>query len=339
MKKEFFFLNALDKAALSIAILDYQLQIKWVNDVFEEWNKKKEVLGKPFLEVTPNPVMAEKAIQLLANLEESQQVYQTLNLKGRTIRTTINRLQTLQGAYVVMEADVTNLVKAYHYQKVFSSSMGHETKGHLRRSLELINDLYRTQTKDPLLKEKLGRLLFYTGHAFDIVKNLNDWGKPLLGDESPVTFSFFILADHLERVQSRYQLFLQHHQINLIAAFPPDLAFRAEPEMMRTVLRNLISNSMDAIIKQQKEVGKIGGVIELAAEKTTNEIIIKVSDNGGGIPTKEMDSLFTTVEAESFSLGTLLCKELILAHHGDIFIDSPKKTFDTTITIIIPIKS
>ena len=338
MKEEKFFLDALDKAAISIAILDFQLKIRWVNDIFEEWHQGEELIGKDFLAIATNPVLSQKAISLLKDSKENQQVFQNQDLQGRTIRTTINSLKTQRNAYVIMETDVTNLVKAHHYQKVFTSSMGHDTKGHLRDSINLIKELYQSHSEAPHLKEKLKDLLFYTEHAFDIVKNLNDWGKPLLGGESPIAFSYFNLAEHLYEVKNHFALLLQHHKISLKTNFPEHLSFRAEPEMFCTVLRNLIGNSLDAITTQQKEFGKVGGYIEISAEKKENKIVIQVSDDGGGIPKKVVHALFSTVEEEFFSLGTMLCREFILAHKGNIFIDTPKTSYDTTITIIIPSK-
>lgn len=338
MREEKFLLEALDKAALSIAILDKEQKIRWVNDVFEEWHDHQDLIGKDFSKVATNPTLAKGALHLLSTSEKSQQIYQTKSKSGRTIRTTISQLKAQHYPYVVMESDVTNLVKAHHYQKVFSASMGHDTKGHLRDSIRLINALYQAQTEDQVLQEKLKDILFLTEHAFDIVKNLNDLGKPLLGEASPTFFSHFDLTEQLDKVRNRFVLFLSYHKITLKSVFTDQFSFRAEPEMMRTVLRNLISNSLAAIIKQQKEFDKIGGTIEISAEKQEKEIIIQVSDDGGGISPKVVTALFSDIEKEVFSLGTMLCKELILAHKGDIFIDKPKLSFDTTITIIIPRK-
>ena len=338
MKDPNFFLDALDKAALSIVILDREQNIRWVNDVFEEWHDEKNYIGRPYEKVTPNPILAQKAINSLNSSNSKQEVFQIENKQGKTIQANISQLKNKTGGYVIVETDITNLVEAHHYQKVFRVTMGHETKGNILKSFELINKLFAAQKNDSALKEQLATLLFHIGHAFDIVKNLNDWGQPLLGNKSPVKFSHFNMTEQMNLVNSRYQPTLVYHQIQLVLKFPIDLQFRAEPEMLRAVFRNLISNGIDAIINQQKETGMEGGIIEVTGRKTENTILLKVSDNGGGIPKEDWKYLFKTVKAETFSLGTTLCKEFIVAHQGDIFIDDPKAGFDTTITITIPRK-
>lgn len=93
------------------------------------------------------------------------------------------------------------------------------------------------------------------------------------------------------------------------------------------VLRNLISNSIDAI----QENGKISTEFSEGDENT----IIKVKDSGKGVPDdyayKIFDMLFTT-KSNGTGLGLPICKNIVMNHGGSItFSNNP-----TTFTIKLP---
>ena len=95
------------------------------------------------------------------------------------------------------------------------------------------------------------------------------------------------------------------------------------------VLRNLISNSIDAI----QENGKIS----VNFSEDNDNTIIQVTDSGQGVPDgmsdKIFDLLYTTKE-NGTGLGLSICKNIILSHGGTIsFSNNP-----TTFTVKLPRK-
>jgi signal transduction histidine kinase len=110
----------------------------------------------------------------------------------------------------------------------------------------------------------------------------------------------------------------------------------ADPEMLGTILRNLISNA----IKFTKRNGKIWIKLEQIGEKA----LISVSDNGIGIPHKNMARLFdisqvlTTPGTENehgTGLGLLLCKDFVEKHGGEIWIKS-EPGLGSTVSFTLP---
>jgi signal transduction histidine kinase len=97
----------------------------------------------------------------------------------------------------------------------------------------------------------------------------------------------------------------------------------ADKNMLNTVLRNLVSNSIKFTNKN--------GRIDICAEKTNINVIITVSDNGIGIEPDTLNKLFnisqkiSTVGTESekgTGLGLALCKEFVEKHSGKIWVES-----------------
>lgn len=101
------------------------------------------------------------------------------------------------------------------------------------------------------------------------------------------------------------------------------LEVNADKNMLDTVLRNLISNS----IKFTKEDGKI----IVSAGRNLENTIISVIDNGVGINTKDIDKIFDksllftsigTNEEKGTGFGLKLCQDFIEKHQGKIWVES-----------------
>jgi len=96
---------------------------------------------------------------------------------------------------------------------------------------------------------------------------------------------------------------------------------------LSVVLRNLITNSIDAI---QEE-----GTIAIEFSEDNNSTIIKLIDSGTGIPDDDVDKIFDllfTTKSNGTGLGLSICKNIVTSHGGTInFSNNP-----TTFTIKIP---
>ncbi len=97
----------------------------------------------------------------------------------------------------------------------------------------------------------------------------------------------------------------------------------ADQEMLKAILRNLVSNA----IKFTNKYGKI----EVMAFKTKSGIVFSVSDNGVGIETDRLIKLFDIAHSHSTTgtanekgtgLGLLLCKDFVEKHGGKIWVES-----------------
>ena len=104
---------------------------------------------------------------------------------------------------------------------------------------------------------------------------------------------------------------------------PDEINIFADIDMIKTVLRNLVSNAI--------KFTNFGGKINISAERTDSNVTISVSDNGIGIAYDELKKLFdisevlTTKGTEGETgtgLGLLLCKEFVEKHQGKIWVES-----------------
>jgi len=99
----------------------------------------------------------------------------------------------------------------------------------------------------------------------------------------------------------------------------------ADSNMLKTVLRNLVSNA----IKFTNPEGRI----DIYAEKTSSGITISVSDNGIGMEPETVNMLFDiskthttkgTGNESGTGLGLFLCKEFVEKHGSELRVKSQK---------------
>jgi PAS domain S-box-containing protein len=113
--------------------------------------------------------------------------------------------------------------------------------------------------------------------------------------------------------------------ININHSVPDELTVFADIFMLKTILRNLVSNA----IKFSSNEGQI----YISTNETPSEITISVLDNGTGMTPEYLTKLFNTseihksldlAEEKGATLGLLLCKEFVEKHGGKIWVESSK---------------
>ena len=100
----------------------------------------------------------------------------------------------------------------------------------------------------------------------------------------------------------------------------PKLELDIDSHLIEQVLINLILNAVDAC------KNKPDAQIKVIAEQTPNRnTVIKVYDNGSGIPPEIMENIFVpffTSKTTGSGIGLSLCKQIMLLHKGKILVNS-----------------
>lgn len=135
---------------------------------------------------------------------------------------------------------------------------------------------------------------------------------------------------HLKKIYVR-ELFANLHQLMQptfeqkkteleIILRNPDLQMQADVNLLEQVFINLIVNALEAV--KEKESPKI----ILSADQTLDKkIILKVADNGQGMPEEVMEKIFIpffSTKKSGSGIGLSLCKQIIMLHKGTIQVQS-----------------
>jgi len=106
--------------------------------------------------------------------------------------------------------------------------------------------------------------------------------------------------------------------IRLESAIDRDLAVEGNSEELKTVLINLVKNSIEAC-------GKGDTVQVVASSISAGELILRVEDTGPGVAEKDREKIFRpyfTTKQNGTGLGLALSHRIIVDHNGDIDYDN-----------------
>ena len=100
----------------------------------------------------------------------------------------------------------------------------------------------------------------------------------------------------------------------------PELQLEVDSNLMEQVLINLLVNAMEAV-KDKPEPR-----ITLSASiQAKNKTVLKISDNGTGIPEELLDKIFIpffSTKKSGSGIGLSLCKQIMMLHKGNIQVHS-----------------
>jgi signal transduction histidine kinase len=168
-----------------------------------------------------------------------------------------------------------------------------------------------------------------------LLEDLLEWGRIQTGQVlfSPQETN---LSDLINEVMAYLEGNAALKLISLNSVVDDDLMINADKNMMKAVIRNLVSNA----IKFTHRKGKV----TISAAKEQNWICIKVSDTGVGMNQDTLENLFANVAVDSKTgtlnekgsgLGILVCREYVEIHKGSISASSVEGK-GTVFTVLLP---
>lgn len=158
-----------------------------------------------------------------------------------------------------------------------------------------------------------------TNKIFRLLQNLLEWSRSQTGRLTfePLEIEFKKLLGN--SVEVLYSL-AEQKKISINIDYNEDLKLYADPQMIETVLRNLINNA----IKFTPE----NGGIAIEANQKDDHIEIRITDSGIGISEADLQNLFRidskvkrkgTNNEDGSGLGLILCKEFVEKNNGTIW--------------------
>ncbi len=156
--------------------------------------------------------------------------------------------------------------------------------------------------------------------AFQLLLNLLDWARLQKQriELQPVDIELKKLVDRvLEQLGAQASL----KDIGFEVDIPEDLVMKGDEHMITSVFRNLISNSVKFSPRKSR--------VEIAGRIRKNLIHCVVSDQGVGVPEKDLRKIFRfsqstsgTENEKGTGLGLHLCREFVRKHKGRIWVKS-----------------
>lgn len=246
--------------------------------------------------------------------------------------------QSVGGAMVVIH-DVTEQRKSEQTRREFVANVSHELRTPLTNVKSYAETILSAGDDLPpeLRNNFLGVIVSEADRMTRIVKDLLtltkfDYGK------MEMNISRFSFAEAVQNVHKAVALDAQNHGHTLTLDCPDDLpSVDGDRERIEQVIMNIVSNA----IKYTPD----GGKIAITAGTAGKSVFVRISDNGIGIPEKDLPRLFERFyrvdkarsrESGGTGLGLSIAKEILNQHKGDIRIESVYGE-GTDVTITLPI--
>jgi signal transduction histidine kinase len=129
------------------------------------------------------------------------------------------------------------------------------------------------------------------------------------------------VRDLFENLHHLMQPTLDQKNIEMeIVLKDPDLQLEADTNLLEQVLINLVVNAMEAV-KEREEPR----IILSAYYANNHRTVIKVADNGTGMPEEVLDKIFIpffSTKKSGSGIGLSLCKQIMMLHKGNIQVQS-----------------
>jgi ligand-binding sensor domain-containing protein/signal transduction histidine kinase/DNA-binding response OmpR family regulator len=236
-----------------------------------------------------------------------------------------------------LESTVQKLERLNQTKDRFFSILAHDLKNPVY-ALSGISDLLHKNI-DKLSREEVKNYILSiyrsSGEVYTLLVNLLDWATTQLGSIRYIGCDLNLM-DLLQKNSCLLNEQLKKKNISLYLHISPAHAVHADLQMINTVFRNLISNS----IKFTPQ----GGNITISSSDDKDFITVVLQDTGIGMNPEQLDHLFN-IEKDHISKGTegetgtglglIICKEFLEACSSKISVKS-KPGHGSTFTITLP---
>ncbi len=127
-------------------------------------------------------------------------------------------------------------------------------------------------------------------------------------------------CDLVSIVQDAAQPFEDRPPGVVLGARPAELRLRIDPAKVHTVIRNVLENASKYSLSDS-------GPVRVSIDAGDSSVVVRVEDDGPGIPEKDLERLFEPFfrvdpsrsrRTGGYGLGLSLCKRIMEAHGGSI---------------------
>lgn len=206
----------------------------------------------------------------------------------------------------------------------FLSIIAHDLKTPFNSILglsEILKNEIRSFDSDSI-EQYIGLIYSTSKNTYRLLENLLDWARMQQG-KMPFNPRPLILRELVTDIFDVLNDGALKKQITLINTIEEQIIIHADINMIKTVIRNLVSNSIKFTAAH--------GWIEVSAFNEDNFIHVSVKDNGTGISKADIGKLFRIGTSYSHrgtenevgnGLGLILCEEFVSKHSGKIWVES-----------------
>jgi signal transduction histidine kinase/Tfp pilus assembly protein PilF len=307
-------------AANLLEIIKYQIDLRLENE--KAIQRAERVSNEQFYIITVGTfiliILAVLVIMVFINFQKQKLFGRELRAKNILIEAQVSELGTLNKEIsqqnILLEEDNKTKDKLL-------SIISHDLRNPLVNTKGILNLVNQDMVPEDEAKQLLLQLETQYMTTTSLLDNLLFWlkGQMLGKDVEKTSVTIFNIVKGLEE---EHRLLLKRKSIQFNNMIEPDLKILADKEMIRIVLRNLISNAIKFTPQN--------GVIYVIGKHFNHETKIMVKDSGIGmnaetikkITAKQYYTTAGTALEKGSGFGLMLCSDLVNRQGGKLSIES-----------------
>ncbi|MDR3157302.1 MAG: cell wall metabolism sensor histidine kinase WalK [Lactobacillales bacterium] len=318
--------SILDNMTDGVIATDFQGKVIIVNEMIINLLNldNKEIIGKSILSLLD----IEKHYTLQKLLEDTPQIiFDSTNKENETIlHVTFSTIQTRSGhinGLVAVLHDITEQQKTEQERQQFVSNVSHELRTPLTSIHSYLETLENGAWKDERIAPKfLDVSLNETERMIRMINDLLQLSK-IDSEKLPLNLEIINFNHFVNYILDRFDILLKNsdNKIKITRQMiEQTLWVEIDTDKMTQVIDNVLNNALKYSPKN--------GEIKVTLMNTPKNVLLSVSDNGMGIPKKDLKKIFDRFYRVSKSrsrdkggsgLGLAISKEIMNALHGHIW--------------------
>jgi signal transduction histidine kinase len=232
---------------------------------------------------------------------------------------------------------VANLRESDATKDKLFSILAHDLRGPIGGICNLLDtmaqDIGQISRED--LEQYLSALRVGSWNTYQLLENILAWSRSKRGD-MPFRPVMIRVLPVIKECAEVYALAAESKRISLEIDVDPALEARADPDLLKVVARNLISNAV--------KFSRQGGAVRVAALAEAGGTRLTVSDQGIGMDARTRAEIFSrggagsragTASEGGSGLGLVLCRDIVEMHGGIIEAESSEGA-GSAIAVFLP---
>ncbi|MGO4667131.1 sensor histidine kinase [Bosea sp. 2YAB26] len=201
------------------------------------------------------------------------------------------------------------------------SKVNHDLRNMLAAA-QLMSDRL-TETRDPKIRRFAPRLIATLDRAIAFCQATLAYGRAA---EATPTLREVALRQLVADAGELLGL-AESPTVSFANEVPAELILPCDPDQMARVLLNLMRNAVEALTRAGAEAGR-QPTLTISAARELHEVVLRVCDNGPGVPERAKANLFQafrgSVNPGGTGLGLAIAAELVRLHGGSIALEPSK---------------
>ena len=225
-----------------------------------------------------------------------------------------------------------------------AASIAHEINSPLQAISVLLGSMGKQYRDDAHLIENIDILKQAIGNIRDTVRSLLDLNRPGMELKQPSNIN-----EVIRQTLTLARNLLKRNRINVQLDLSPEIPnINLSPQQMYQMFLNLVNNAIEGMSGQIEPVSGVpreenpNKEIRISSKIESEQICIRISDTGSGIPEKDLqylfDPFFTSKKKMGLGVGLSICYGIVEEHNGTIVAENDPES-GAVFTIKLPLES